>query len=84
MRKYYKLLVEGNFVTLTISARKIYDHPTLNRNKRQFPLENEIKDRIIKFVAKQMKGKKDIFNYIRISFMEFITQQIYFGLSYQT
>jgi len=79
MRKYYKLLVEGNFVTLTISARKIYDHPTLNRNKILFPLEKEIKDRIIKFVAKQMKGKKDGFNYIRISFMEFITQQIYFG-----
>ena len=30
-------------------------------------------------VAKLMKREQDGFNYIRISFMEFITQKLYFG-----
>jgi hypothetical protein len=47
MWKSYKLLVEENFTTLTIYARKIFDHSTLNRNKRQFSLEKEIKERIL-------------------------------------
>jgi len=47
MRKNYKLLVEENFTTLTIYARKIQDHPTLNRNKRLLRLHNERKNRIL-------------------------------------
>jgi len=39
MRKTYELLVEENFTSLMIYTHKIYDHPPLNRNKKQFPLE---------------------------------------------
>jgi hypothetical protein len=46
MRKT-KLIVEEKYTTMTIYARKIHDHPNLNRNKRQFPLDKEMKDRIL-------------------------------------